>query len=87
MILEKYRSLNDENNNDDGKYKMCIIIILIQVNNIFIFPLMFYFQDDEYSNSLQQDQISKEKKENKPEVILNSDFINFICKIKININF
>jgi len=22
MILEKYRSLNDENNNDDGKYKM-----------------------------------------------------------------
>ncbi len=65
----------------------CIIIILIQVNNIFIFPLMFYFQDDEYSNSLQQDQISKEKKENKPEVILNSDFINFICKIKININF
>jgi len=29
---------------------------------------LYYFQDDEeYSNSLQQGQVSEEKKENKPE--------------------
>jgi len=40
--IGKISSSNDENyDDDDGKYKMCIIIILIQVNNIFIFPFMF----------------------------------------------